>query len=190
MSPTILAPHAPIPYRTPFINRINADQIGPRYKTETSLDPIVCNAEHAWHFISPMLPALIAGTHPKFGPLARLEFFRDLEVDAIGVALFDGYGHLIAHLLQARLGDHSAASELSNKLLTTIGLDDEDVENIHDLSRGQLDHPVGWLPYLLVVSRQTHVTINGEDLAYPNDEVNDTWTWWTINTDQPLSPPL
>ena len=191
MSPTVLVPHAPIPYKTSFTKRIAADEFHPRYTTApTSLEPIECNAENAWRFISPMLPALVAGTHPKFGPLARLELFRDLEVNAMGATLFDSHGHLIVHVLQARLGDHSAGSRLSDKLLTTVGLSVEDVESIHDTSRGELDQPAGWLPYLVVVSRQKHVTINGEDRAYSGDEVNDAWTWWTIDADQPLSLPL
>lgn len=178
MSPTVLAPHAPLPYREALIDRIAADQFRPRYNTVTSKSPMDQSPQVVWERLKSWLPGLVKGLVPGYGPLARLEFFRDLEHDALGVALFDSREHLVVHIVPAQLGRNCNGAKLSQAIMSVAGVPAAIIDELNQVALGGPGCNTGWLPYRLIVSRQHHETVNGEDRAYPSGTVNDHWVWW------------
>ena len=174
-----MATNSPVPY--PFskpqrdkIKPTQKDAQYPVWENAYSLPATTANAHDAWKQLEIILVGVIAlekknGYAARYSKPARLEFFWTTS-NARGVVVFDSFGKLIIHAVHAELCYSNTGLDLSERLMTTVGVDEDAFEDICKAVQSR--------PYSVVVSRQKSVITNGVKTLRPSLEVEPNWTWW------------
>lgn len=104
----------------------------------------------------------------SMGRIARVEFIWDRGANRQGAVFFDDKGVPLIHAVNALLGYDGSGSMLSRRIMAKLGIDEAVFDEISALVRNQ--------DYIVVLTREQHVEVNGLMRALPSMVV-DTWDW-------------
>lgn len=170
---TAHAPRAALPYEAPFCERISTRSTKRlRYTTAHSLAPI----EQQFALLSTLESIMTSRSDEsfaRFGAVARLEFVHDSANDITGVLIFDSYERLIVHVVPVQLVYPNTRRDLAVSVAKMMGVPERMIAMAVDSAAQHRrdDHVV-------ILSRQSHYTVNGEDRADPTELVSPDWDCW------------
>ena len=177
------------PYTEPYLNRREPHRKQydhPRwqdYSSFPSTDGDTCNQADLTRVILAGITSLAntaqeAGNRSYVGsPFslpARVEMVweKDSTYGARGAVIFDSFGRLIVHVVDALLGYSGSGAALGDAVLSALNVTDRMASEIHQAVAHQ--------PYHLVISREKTTIAEGVEITLPTADVMPEWRWWRV----------
>ncbi len=118
-----MAAQTPFQYHTPRTDVIDTEsyegiEVFP--SAFESVEPVVSGPIKAWAELEPFLDYVETGEHPYFSRVARLEFVKKGLLQ--GLIMIDGFGQIIVHVTEARIGYNGDKTALSRNICNLLGV--------------------------------------------------------------------